>query len=302
MRPPSSSPFFNVPQRASHRTLQWALAISLSVHAALLTLRFAAPETFKRVFEDAPMEVILVNARSQEKPDKAQALAQTSMAGGGQTSQTLIATSPLPPALQSEDGHDISDLQQKIEALKVQQFKMLTQLRQELSSLSQDTNGEADKSLNKQAREERRQQLSRQLAQIEKTVQDINGAPRKRYISPATKEVAYALYYDKLRRAIETKGTQNFPSVGSQKLYGTLTMILTVDSQGRIVETEIAQSSGNPLLDNRALAIARSSAPFDAFTAKMRSSADQIVVVSRFRFTRDEILQTNIQIPEKQTP
>jgi len=38
----------------------------------------------------------------------------------------------------------------------------------------------------------------------------MNGAPRKRYISPATKEVAYALYYDKLRRAIETKGTQNF--------------------------------------------------------------------------------------------
>jgi len=78
-------------------------------------------------------------------------------------------------------------------------------------------------------------------------------------------------------------------------------MILTVDSQGQIVETEIAQSSGNPLLDNRALAIARSSAPFDAFTAKMRSSADQIVVVSRFRFTRDEILQTTIQINDKPT-
>ena len=290
------------PPRSPHRTLKWTLAISLSIHAALITLRFAAPETFKRVFEDAPMEVILVNARSQEKSVKAQALAQASLAGGGQTSDALIATSPLPPAIQSEDGHDISDLQQKIEALKVQQFKMLTQLRQELTNLSQDTTGEADKSPNKQAREERRQQLSRQLAQIEKTVQDINGAPRKRYISPATKEVAYALYYDKLRRAIETKGTQNFPTFGGQKLYGTLTMILTVDSQGHIVEVEVAHSSGNPLLDNRAMAIARSSAPFDAFTSKMRSSADQIIVVSRFRFTRDETLKTNIQIPEPRTP
>ena len=43
-------------------------------------------------------------------------------------------------------------------------------------------------------------------------------------------------------------------------------------------------------------------APFDAFTAKMRSSADQIVVVSRFRFTRDEVLKTVIQNPSEQTP
>ena len=93
----------------SPSTLKWALAISLAIHAALLTLRFAAPETFKRVFEDAHLEVILVNARSQESSTKAQALAQANLAGGGQTQSGLIATSPLPPAIQSEDGHDISD-------------------------------------------------------------------------------------------------------------------------------------------------------------------------------------------------
>lgn len=286
----------------SHRTLKWALAISLAIHAALLTLRFAAPDTFKRVFEDAPLEVILVNARSQEISDKAQALAQANLAGGGQNQGGLIATSPLPPAIQSEDGHDISDLQKKIEALKVQQFKLLTQLRDELAVLSQDSSGESDKSPNKQAKEERRQQLSRQLAQIEKSVQEINGAPRKRYISPATREVAYALYYDKLRRAIETNGTQNFPEVGGKKIYGALTMVLTIDSRGQLIDAEIASSSGKPLLDNRALAIARNTAPFDAFSAKMRSSADQIVVVSRFRFTREEVLKTVIQNLGEQTP
>lgn len=286
----------------SPSTLKWALAISLAIHAALLTMRFAAPETFKRVFEDAPLEVILVNARSQESSSKAQALAQANLAGGGQTPSGLIATSPLPPALQSEDGHDISDLQKKIEALKVQQYKLLTQLRDELTMLSQDSSGESDKSPNKQAKEERRQQLSRQLAQIEKSVQEINGAPRKRYISPATREAVYALYYDKLRRAIETNGTQNFPEVGGKKIYGALTMVLTIDNRGQLIDAEIARSSGKPLLDNRALAIARHTAPFDAFSAKMRSSADQIVVVSRFRFTRDEVLKTVMQNPSEQTP
>ena len=37
-------------------------------------------------------------------------------------------------------------------------------------------------------------------------------------ISPATKETVYALYYDRLRRAIEDRGTQNFPQANGQKL------------------------------------------------------------------------------------
>ena len=65
-------------------TLQIALGVSIGLHAALLALRIGAPETFNRVFQDTPLEVVLVNARSNEKPLQAQALAQSSMAGGGE--------------------------------------------------------------------------------------------------------------------------------------------------------------------------------------------------------------------------
>ena len=63
--------------------LQIALGISIAAHALLLTVRFVAPEAFNRVFQDTPLEVILVNARTTEQPDKATAIAQASMAGGG---------------------------------------------------------------------------------------------------------------------------------------------------------------------------------------------------------------------------
>jgi len=56
-------------------TFQWALGASLAVHAALLTVRFVDPEAFNRVFQDTPLEVILVNANTNEKPTKAQAIA-----------------------------------------------------------------------------------------------------------------------------------------------------------------------------------------------------------------------------------
>ena len=64
-------------------TLQIALGISVAVHGVLLTFRFVDPEGFNRVFQDTPLEVILVNAKTNEKPDNAKAIAQFSMAGGG---------------------------------------------------------------------------------------------------------------------------------------------------------------------------------------------------------------------------
>jgi protein TonB len=47
------------------------------------------------------------------------------------------------------------------------------------------------------------------------------------------------------------------------------------------------------------VAIVRSSGPFDPFGAKMRRQADQIVVVSRFMFSRDDTLSTRMLAPEK---
>ena len=75
-------------------TLQAALGLSLAVHAGLLTLRFVDPQAFERVFADTPLEVILVNARSNEAPVKAQAIAQANLAGGGEAEKGR-ATSPL---------------------------------------------------------------------------------------------------------------------------------------------------------------------------------------------------------------
>lgn len=285
-----------------HRGLMWALALSVAAHLGLVTLRFAAPETYNRVFKDTPLEVMLVNARSEERPQQAQAMAQVSLAGGGEVPQVRIASSPLPPALNPDPDNDISAVQRKIEALKIQQMRLLTQLKDELSVLARENAGDQKDGPDRQAREQRQQQLARQLAQIEERVEQTQGAPRKRYISPATQEVAYALYYDKLRRTIEYQGTLNFPEANGQKIYGQLIMVITLDSKGRLVSTEVAKPSGTPLLDERAVGIVRSAAPFGAFSTKMRQQADQIVVVTRFDFSRDNTLETRMQAQQSGKP
>ncbi|HRP21848.1 MAG TPA: TonB family protein [Alicycliphilus sp.] len=275
-------------------TLQIALGVSIALHALLLTVRFIDPERFNRVFEDTPLEVILVNAKTSERPDKAQAIAQASLAGGGEAAKGR-ATSPLPYSALTSIGDDLEEAQRKMDQMLEQQTQLMAQVRQQLAILPQPDPRKASESSAQEQQEERRRQLVKLLAEIEKRINEENARPRKRYISPATREEVYAVYYDGLRRKVEDKGTQNFPEQGGKKLYGELIMILTVNHDGRVLETEVVQGSGNRLLDRRAEAIARAAGPFGHFGPAMRAKADQIAVVSRFKFTHDQTLETAVR-------
>ena len=274
-------------------TLQIALGVSALLHAVVLTTRFVDPQSFNRVFKDTPLEVILVNAKSNEKPDFAQAIAQSSLAGGGQLDKGR-ATSPLPPSALTDLGDAAEDAQKKVDAMQEQQTHLLAQVKKQLASLPPPESTVPSYDLVQAEREEKRKQLIKILAEIEKRIDEENARPKKRYISPATREEVYAVYYDSLRRKIEDRGTSHFPELAGKKLYGELTMIVTVNFDGRILTTEVAQTSGNLTLDRRARAIVKGSGPFEKFTDAMRRRADQIVVVSRFKFTRDETLETKL--------
>jgi protein TonB len=274
-------------------TLQIALGASVLVHAVVLTTRFVDPESFNRVFQDTPLEVILVNAKSNEKPDIAKAISQASLAGGGELEKGR-ATSPLPPSALTELGDAAEEAQRKVEAMQQQQTQLLAQIKKELAAMPPpDPTLPANDPAQAQ-REEKRRQLIRILAEIEKRINEENARPKKRYISPATREEVYATYYDNLRRKIEDKGTTNFPELAGRKLYGELTMIVTVNFDGRILATEVVETSGNLTLDRRAQTIVRGTGPFERFITAIRRRADQIVVVSRFKFTKDETLETKL--------
>jgi protein TonB len=274
-------------------TLQLAVGASMAVHAGLLTVRLVDPEGFNRVFQDTPLEVVLVNARGSERPEKAQAIAQASLAGGGEAAAGR-ATSPLPPSALTSIGEDVDESQRRVETMQEQQILMLGQVRQMLAAMPPPDPSQRPNSPTAREREEKRRKLVRVLAEIERRINEENARPKKRYVSPATREQAYAVYYDALRRRIEDRGTQNFPQMAGKKLYGELTMAVTVSHEGRVIDTEVAESSGNRTLDRRAQSIARAAGPFGRFTDAMRRDADQIVVLSRFKFTRDETLETRL--------
>lgn len=273
-------------------TLQLALGVSVAVHAALISVRFIDPEGFNRVFQDTPLEVILVNAKSNERPDKAQAIAQANLAGGGDAEKGR-ATSPLPYTALTAVGDDFEEAQRKMDALQQQQAQMLAQLRKQLATMPEPDPRKPSQSADQAAQQEKRRQLVKLLAEIEKRINEENSRPKKRFVSPSTREVSHALYQDAVRRKVEDKGTENFPEQGGRKLYGELIMIITINHDGQVSNTEVVQGSGNATLDRRAEAIARAAGPFGRFTPEIRRDMDLMAMVTRFKFTRDQTLEAN---------
>ena len=71
-------------------------------------------------------------------------------------------------------------------------------------------------------------------------------------------------------------------------------MLITVNHDGQVMATEVVDGSGNRVLDRRAEQIARAAGPFGDFSDEMRRDFDQLVLVSRFKFTRDEMLEAKV--------
>ena len=274
-----------------------AIAFSVVAHAALLAVRFVAPDAFKIQPADPGLEVILVNAKHAKRPLKADALAQANLDGGGQADAGRTK-SPLPDMRKTEDGDSLKAMQKKIAEYEAQQQNLLTRAR--ASNYKAPPVTEKDKPDPTRTGNdllESSKAIARQTAEISTTIEEQNKRPKKTYITPSTQEVGYAMYYSTMRKRVEEMGTLNFPQVNGRKLYGDLVLYIPIFQDGTIYVKDggvrIEKSSGNPDLDKAAMAIVRRAAPFGKFPPNMLSSDrdDLWVIITRFKFTREETMK-----------
>ncbi|NMM27071.1 MAG: energy transducer TonB [Glaciimonas sp.] len=286
----------------------WAIAVSVLLHGGLLAVNFAAPQALRFAPADPGLEVILVNARHDKAPLKAEALAQANLDGGGNADKGR-AKSPLPDLHKTEDGKSMKAAKRKQVELEVQQKKLMTQLQKKDNVFQMQAQKDKGKPQEAPAEPQGTDLLdsakiiARMEAEIAKNIEDYNKRPKRTQITPSTRGVGYAMYYKALQERIEKIGTLNFPQKNGKKLYGELTVSIPVFQDGSIFERDggprVERSSGNPDLDSATLAIVRRSAPFGRFPDNMRSAGkdDLWEVIARFKFTREEALETVLTAP-----
>ena len=252
-----------------------ALCVSLIIHALFLSFRWGISEIQNRRL-NTPLSVVLVNASNKTPPKQANKLAQADLQGGGK-SENQDATALHRARLGAEA---------RLEVLEKQQKQMLAKLDEQRAKSGGRKSGDEQKIA---------PQLNSLEAELAKQLQADGREPRRKVLTGAnTRAVTFAHYFDAMRQKIEAYGSTFFPRANGRPLYGSLIIVVSIDSQGRITTNaqgkdgvSIGRSSGNPELDRQALAIVRASAPFGPFPSEMRNQIDVLDWISTFDFTRD---------------
>ncbi|MES2075041.1 MAG: TonB family protein [Pseudomonadota bacterium] len=283
-----------------NRFLYTAIGISLLVHGALLAVHFVAPTAFRLQPTDPGLEVILVNAKHNKAPLKADALAQANLDGGG-TVDKGRSKSPLPDMRKVETGDSVKAVKRRISELEQKQSELLTQAKPNPFAAAPVTEkNKPDPAPSGADLMETSKAIARMSAEISETIEDQNKRPKKTFVTPSTRGVGYAIYYKTMQKRIEDVGTLNFPQQNGRKLYGQLVISIPVFQDGTIYQRDggakIDRSSGNAALDAAALNIVRRSAPFGKFPPNMLSNDrdDLWVIITTFKFTREDRLQADM--------
>ena len=276
--------------------LKIALSISLLIHAIVLVVHFSFPND-ERSEKDKPLEVVLVNSKTRERPQDAQALAQANLDGGGNTDENRRAKTPLPVSRQQKDGSQLESSQQRVRELEAKQRMLIAQARSPAKATTQPDAREVQPNQPPEVSgldlASSAMAMARLQAQIERQYDEYNKRPRKKFIGARTEEYRFAQYVEDWRSKVERIGTLNYPDTARGKLYGSLVLTVIVRADGSIDAIEVNRSSGHKVLDDAARRIVQMAGPYAAFPPDIRRDTDVLEITRTWFFTRDEQVRAN---------
>jgi protein TonB len=271
------------------KVLVMALTVSIGLHMTVLAVRFVDPEFLRVRSTDPPLEIILVNARSETRPGKPEALAQANLDGGG-SHEAGRRTSPLPDSQLVRDGDALDTARRLVEQLEEEQKKLLTALKDSLQMRPMpQKEAAAEAPAPGSLDEQTRQQLARAQAEIAKQISDYQKRPRKHHFMPSASEYRYARYVEDWRARVERIGNDNYPDEARGRVYGSLRMTVAVRKDGSVAEAAIDKSSGSPVLDRAARRIVNMAAPFPPFPPEIARDTDVLEITRTWVFTNDQL-------------
>ena len=279
------------------RVLAISVAASILLHAFLMTIHFRFPDTLRWQSANQPLEVILVNAKTRDKPSRAKALAQSNLDGGGNTDAKQRATSPLPVTNPREAGRDLAETRRRQRELEAEQQRLLA-LNREMGakvpaeSQRQSPSEESTPQVAGRDMADRSLAMLNLQAQIARQTQAYQERPRKRFIGANAREYRFAQYEEDWRAKIERVGTLNYPAEARGKLYGQLRLTVTIRPDGSVESIDLDRSSGLKVLDQAAFRIVQMAGPFAAFPPEIRKDTDLLVITRTWFFDRGDKVWT----------
>jgi protein TonB len=279
------------------RVLGAAIGLSLALHATLLSMHFKFPDASRWKSSSAPIEVVLVNARTKDRPAKADALAQANLNRGGTVEENRRAKTPLPVTEPRQPGKDLAEAQRRQRSLEAQQAELLAKARDAQGRVpaSAERQPEIDNPGEKPSGRDLADlalAAMRLQAQIDRQIDEYQKRPRKKFIGANTAEYRFAQYEEDWRVKIERIGSLNYPPEARGRVYGNLRLTVSIRPDGNVESIELDRSSGLKVLDAAAFKIVRMATPFAVFPPDIRRDTDLLVITRTWFFGQGDKIWT----------
>ena len=272
-----------------------AMAFSLVLHAfALFGVGFVLPDPRQAANLLKPLEVVLVNSKSKSRPEKADAMAQHNLDGGGNTVADRRAKSPL-AALADNKQFVAEQSVQRVRQLEQEAKRLLTQAKSTHSVAPEKIQPQQDvpDQASGQDMANRALEIARLEAQISKDFEAYQKLPRRKFIGARTQEYRFAQYIEDWRIKVERIGNLNYPEAARQKrIYGSLQLTVSIRADGSVENVEVSRSSGQRILDAAAQRIVKLAAPFSPLPPDIRKDTDILSITRTWTFTSTDKLES----------
>jgi len=273
-------------------SMQVAMIGSIAFHAFLvlgLGFRMISPGGL-----DEPhnvMDVVLVNSKSATRPDKADALAQANLDGGGNTDQKLRAKSPFPAVDPKEPSPELKAAQSRVKALEAEAKELMISLKSKavVAPAAPPLAGPAPSDAEARDLLQKSLEIERLEAQIRREHQAYQERPKRKFIGARTSEYRFAQYIDNWREKIERIGNLNYPEEAKARgIHASLQLTVAIKADGEVEAIEVNKSSGYKFLDQAAIRIVRLAAPFESFPGSIRADTDILHITRTWTFTKSD--------------
>jgi protein TonB len=242
--------------------------------------------------------VALVNAKTKEKPTKADVLAQANLDGGGNTDQNRRARSPLPVLPKDSKQNEITVATKKVEELEREARELMSRLKsQQPAPVIAPPQPEAQPQPEQPDLPTAKEMMQRTLeamrleAQIAKDMEAYQKRPKRRFVGARAEEYRFARYVEDWRLKVERIGNLNYPQAArDRKLYGSLLLTVSIRADGSLEAVEVNRSSGQRILDAAAVKIVEMSAPYAPFPPDIRRDTDILHITRTWTFAKGDEL------------
>jgi len=277
--------------QASNDRFAVSLLMALALHALIL-LGVGFVLDFKPLTHPLDtLDVVLVNWRSEAKPDEADFLAQASQQGGGESteaerpSQENTGASPGPA-----DGEDPLDQQEQVSSVADAAREQIliedveSEFTQQITRIEQPEPPLPSAALLMQES----MTMARLQPGIQRDRESQSKLPRRKWISANTREYEFAAYMQAWVAKVERVGNLNYPEeIRRLQLTGDLLMTVGINVDGSVESIDIQRSSGKPQLDQAATRIVRLAGPYSPLPEYINASVDVLHITRTWRFSRD---------------